>query len=47
VPHTAIEGVVRRATQENLDDACRQLIALAKAYGGKDNITAVLICCDL
>ena len=47
VPHTVIEGVVRRATQENLDDACRQLIALAKAYGGKDNITAVLICCDL
>jgi protein phosphatase len=46
VPHKAIESIMRNTTQNNLDQACANLIALAKAYGSKDNITAILINCN-
>ena len=46
VPDSVIENVVRCANPANLEQVCSKLIALAKSYGGRDNITAVMICCD-
>ena len=45
VPHGEIEQVLARASAATLDDDCARLIALAKQYGGRDNITVLLTCC--
>ncbi len=46
VPHQAIASIMRNTAQNSLEQACTHLISLAKAYGSRDNITAVLIQCD-
>ncbi|WP_295990023.1 protein phosphatase 2C domain-containing protein [Rugamonas sp.] len=46
VPHGEIEQVLAGATAATLDAACARLIALAKQYGGRDNITVLLTWCD-
>lgn len=46
VPRQAIASIMRNAAQNSLAQACANLISLAKAYGSRDNITAVLILCD-
>nr|WP_315392926.1 protein phosphatase 2C domain-containing protein [uncultured Duganella sp.] len=45
VPHGEIERVLAGTSAATLDDDCAQLIALAKQYGGRDNITVLLTCC--
>jgi serine/threonine protein phosphatase PrpC len=45
VPHAEIEDVLAGANPDNLQQSCAQLIALAKEYGGRDNITVVLTKC--
>ena len=42
VPHAEIEAVMATATKPTLEAACLRLIALAKEYGGRDNITVLL-----
>lgn len=42
VPHGEIEAVMAAASEPTLESACRQLIALAMDYGGRDNITVVM-----
>ncbi|MDB5950262.1 MAG: Serine/threonine protein phosphatase [Massilia sp.] len=42
VPHGEIEAVMAVADEPTLASACRQLIALAVDYGGRDNITVVM-----
>jgi serine/threonine protein phosphatase PrpC len=42
VPHGEIEAVMASASESALQAACLQLIALAKEYGGRDNITVVM-----
>ena len=46
VPHGEIEAALAAATEQTLDLACAQLIALAKEYGGRDNITGVGAFCQ-
>jgi serine/threonine protein phosphatase PrpC len=41
----AIAAVLARARDDNLDDCCAELIALAKRDGSRDNITALLLRC--
>ena len=41
-PHAAIEQVLAGAHAQALEHCCAELIALAKAHGSRDNITAVL-----
>ena len=41
-PHAAIERVLAGAHAQSLEHCCAELIALAKAHGSRDNITAVL-----
>lgn len=41
-PHAAIERVLAGAHAQSLEQCCTELIALAKAHGSRDNITAVL-----
>jgi protein phosphatase len=41
-PHAAIAQALARASARSLDACCAELVALAKAHGSRDNITAVL-----
>jgi protein phosphatase len=41
-PHGAIAQALDRASAQSLDACCEALVALAKAHGSRDNITAVL-----
>ncbi|MFS2215895.1 PP2C family serine/threonine-protein phosphatase [Telluria sp. Tellsp104] len=41
-PHAAIERTLAGAHAQALEHCCAELIALAKAHGSRDNITAVL-----
>jgi protein phosphatase len=41
-PHGAIAQALERASAQSLDACCEALVALAKAHGSRDNITAVL-----
>jgi protein phosphatase len=41
-PHAAIAQALARASARPLDACCADLVALAKAHGSRDNITAVL-----
>lgn len=43
VPYAAIADVMRRADPQSLDQCCADLIEMAKAYGSRDNITALLV----
>jgi len=45
-PHGAIAQVLNKASAQSLDACCEELIALAKAHGSRDNITAVLALAD-
>lgn len=45
-PHAAIAEVLARANAQALDQCCADLIGLAKFYGSRDNITAVLALCQ-
>jgi protein phosphatase len=45
-PHGAIAQVLERASAQSLDACCEELVALAKAHGSRDNITAVLALAD-
>ncbi len=45
-PHGAIALVLNKASAQSLDACCAELIALAKAHGSRDNITAVLALAD-
>lgn len=42
VPHGDIEAELAAATAQTLEAACRELVAMAKECGGRDNITVVL-----
>jgi serine/threonine protein phosphatase PrpC len=42
VPHAEMRDVVAGATPDTFGDCCARLVALAKEYGGNDNITVVL-----
>lgn len=42
-PHGLITDILSKTRQNNLDQACAALVALAKEYGSRDNITVVLI----
>jgi protein phosphatase len=46
VPHGEIETQLASVTAESLEPACARLIGLAKEYGGRDNITVMLVCCQ-
>ena len=46
VPHGEIEATLEAVTAETLERACTRLIGLAKEYGGRDNITAMVVCCQ-
>ncbi len=46
VPHAAIEDIMQHAGADRLQQACEDLIALAKQHGSRDNITALLLLCD-
>jgi protein phosphatase len=45
-PHGAIAQALERASAQSLDACCEALVALAKAHGSRDNITAVLALVD-
>jgi len=45
-PHAAIQEILSQANASNLAQMGQQLIALAKEYASKDNITVVLIQCN-
>jgi protein phosphatase len=45
-PHGAIAQALERASARSLDACCEALVALAKAHGSRDNITAVLALVD-
>lgn len=45
-PHGTIAAVLGRATAQSLDACCEELVALAKAHGSRDNITALLALAD-
>jgi serine/threonine protein phosphatase PrpC len=45
-PHGAIAQAMKRASAQSLDACCEALVALAKAHGSRDNITAVLALVD-
>ena len=46
VPHGDIEQTLAEATATTLEQSSARLIALAKEYGVRDNITVLLIWCD-
>jgi len=46
VPHGEIEQSLANATQATLGLVCEKLIGLAKDYGGRDNITVMLVRCS-
>jgi serine/threonine protein phosphatase PrpC len=43
VPHGEMEAVLAAVTEATLAAACARLIELAKQYGGRDNITVLLV----
>jgi protein phosphatase len=45
VPHGEIESMLAGAEAGNLDRLCAELIAMAKQYGGRDNITVLIALC--
>jgi serine/threonine protein phosphatase PrpC len=45
VPHGEIEAALAGVSEATLPSACAQLIAMAKDYGGRDNITVLLALC--
>jgi protein phosphatase len=45
VPHGDIEAALALATADTLDQVCARLIEMAKAYGGRDNITVMVALC--
>ena len=45
VPHGEIETQLTIVTADTLEPACARLIGLAKEYGGRDNITVMLVAC--
>jgi protein phosphatase len=45
-PHAAIAQALTGASARSLDACCAELVALAKAHGSRDNITAVLALVD-
>jgi protein phosphatase len=45
VPHADIAGTLASVNEANLDQVCARLIEMAKALGGRDNITVVLAIC--
>lgn len=45
VPHAALAGALAAATADTLEQCCAALIAMAKAHGSRDNITAVVALC--
>jgi protein phosphatase len=45
VPHGDIEGVLAESGEDRLEQACAQLIDMAKLNGGRDNITVVAALC--
>ena len=45
VPHGDIEGALALAQEDNLDQVCGRLIEMAKVYGSRDNITAMVALC--
>lgn len=46
VPHGEIEAALATATEATLAQVCARLIALAKEYGGRDNITVLVVLCQ-
>lgn len=46
VPHGAIEDIIKNTGANRLQQACADLIGLAKQHGSRDNITALLLLCD-
>jgi serine/threonine protein phosphatase PrpC len=46
VPHADIAGALALATQDQLEQVCGRLIGMAKAFGGRDNITVMLALCE-
>ena len=46
VPHGEIEQALASVTESTLEQVCVRLIALAKEYGGRDNITVLLVMCN-
>lgn len=46
VPHGDIETVLAGTTADNLDQLCARLIEMAKRYGGRDNITVLVVFCS-
>lgn len=45
VPHGEIAAALADTTEASLAPVCARLIALAKEYGGRDNITVLLVLC--
>jgi protein phosphatase len=45
VPHGEIESALAGASEATLATVCARLIALAKDYGGRDNITVLVALC--
>lgn len=43
VPYSVIADALRRAEAQSLEQCCDNLVDLAKAYGSRDNITALLV----
>lgn len=46
VSHEAIEAIMKNTGADRLQQACEDLIGLAKQNGSRDNITALLLLCD-
>jgi serine/threonine protein phosphatase PrpC len=45
VPHGEIAAALAATTEATLAPVCARLIALAKEYGGRDNITVLVVLC--
>ena len=45
-PVGAIADILRGTLAQTLEQSCQALIALAKAHGSRDNITALLLLCE-
>jgi serine/threonine protein phosphatase PrpC len=46
VPHGEMESVLAGAQADNVEALCARLIEMAKQYGGRDNITVLIVVCD-
>jgi protein phosphatase len=42
VPHGAMQAMLSEVSERTLESSCRNLVALAKDYGARDNITVLL-----